>query len=230
MAKRTDFDDEDEVLREIAKEIDIPADELRIKEDRGLAGFGVGTVYEITLRGGHKEWCVVEDSDVERQLALAIVTQDLEQEPEIFNKSFLESQIDEKKLRDELRSDVYDSNYDMCQDEAGHNPSDFWNRYESAGFEAPEEDEDGERRDPKDDEIDELAESLTKEQLRDPMGYLEDIYGKEEAAAKALEIVGFDVEKAAEEAVDTDGAAHFLSTYDGNTNESSSGFVYWRRN
>ena len=225
-----DFGDEDAVLAEIASEIDVPVEDLRIKEDSGLSSFGAGTVYEIETRDGKREWCVVEDSDVEYALALAIVSQDLEHEPEIFNKSFLEGQIDEKKLRDELWSDAYDSNYDMCNDEAENNPDDFWSRYEGDGFEAPEENEDGERRDPKSSEVDELTKSLTEEQLKDPMGYLEDIYGKEEAATKALEIVGFDIDKAAEEAVDTDGAAHFLSTYDGQTHESKNGLVWWRRN
>ena len=230
MASSIDFDDEDEVLKEMSRALDIPVDDLKIKEDGGLTSFGTGTVYEIELwRGGTKEWCVVRDDDQERDLALAIVAQDLEHEPEIFNKHFIESQIDEKKLRDALWSDVVNMRTEDLEEMASRRPDDFWREYEGEGFDAPEEDEDGERREPESSEIEELAEKQAESQLRDPMQYMEDIYG-DEAPKHALDIVGFDIDQAAEEAVDTDGAAHFLSTYDGRTEESPGGLVFWRRN
>ena len=61
------------------------------------------------------------------------------------------------------------------------------------------------------------------------MEYLDDIYG-DEAAKKAIEIAGIDVEAAAKEAVSTDGEGHFLSGYDGETHETKGGLVYWRTN
>src|SRR5277367_1246509 len=135
MARQSvDFDDKDAVLAEMAGEIDVPVERLRIAEDRGMSSFGVGTIYEITA--GKREWCVVADEDAERELALAIVTQDLEDEPENFNRSFLEGLIDTNRLRDELYHGVYDDNYEMCEDEAENNPDDFWRRYESDGFTA----------------------------------------------------------------------------------------------
>jgi hypothetical protein len=226
-----DFGDEDEVLHEMSKALDIPEEDLKIEEDRGLTGFGEGTVYSITIRGGgHKEWYVVEDDDQERNLAVAIVTQDLEEQPEIFEQNFIESHIDIGRLRRDLHSDVYDSNYDMCQDEADHDADDFWRRYESIGFEAPEEDEDGERREPTSSEVEDLAEHLTTEQLKDPMQYLEDIYGREDAVKQAIKIAGIDVAAAADEAVSVDGPGHFLSSYDGSTYETPAGLVYWRHN
>jgi hypothetical protein len=226
MTKEIDFDDEDAVLAEMSRELDIDADELRIREERGLSGFGAGTVYEVTVRGGHKEWYVVADSDQERELALEVVKQDLEQEPEIFNKDFIERHVNVDRLRRDLYSDVQYGNEERLRDER---PDDFWEEYERQGFDAPEEDEDGERPDPDDSQIEELAEKLTEEELRDPMQYLDDIYG-DEAAAKAIEIAGIDVDAAAEDAVDTDGAAHFLSSYDGQSYETKSGLVYWRHN
>jgi hypothetical protein len=93
-----DFGDEDAVLAEIARELDIDPDELDIKEETGLTGFGTGTVYEITIKGGHKEWMVVENSDQEEELAVEIVKQDLEEEPELFGKSFIESHINMDRL------------------------------------------------------------------------------------------------------------------------------------
>lgn len=226
-----DFGDEEAVLHEMAGELDIPEDELRIEEDRGLSGFGEGTVYSITIRGGgHKEWYVVEDSTQEHALAVAIVTQDLEQEPEIFAKHFIESHIDDKKLKDALWSDVLNMRTEDLEDEAQRRPDDFWRSYEGEGFDAPEEDEEGNRREPTYREIEELAERQTEDQLRDPMSYLEDIYGREDAVKQAIEIAGIDIDAAAEEAVNVDGPGHFLSSYDGSTHESKSGLVYWRHN
>ncbi len=230
-ASEVDFDDEDAVLAEMAKALDIDADELNIKEERGLSSFGAGTVYEITISGGRtgKEWHVVRDHDQMEELALEVVKQDLEQEPEIFNKDFIEQHINTDRLRRDLHSDVVDSLMDSLNDMASRHPDDFWDEYEREGFAAPEEDEEGERREPDDSEIEELAEKQAEEQLSDPMRYLEDIYG-DEAAAKAIEIAGFDIDAAAQDAVDTDGAEHFLARYDGNSHETDGGLVYWRAN
>lgn len=221
-----DFGDEDAVLAEIARELDIDPDELDIKEETGLTGFGTGTVYEITIKGGHKEWMVVENSDQEEELAVEIVKQDLEEEPELFEKSFIESHINMDRLRRDLTDDVLNNNIETLQDRSD---DEFWREYERGGFDAPEEDEDGNRPEPNELQIEELAEQQTKEQLQDPMQYMDDVYGAD-AAKEAIRIAGIDVDAAAEEAVDTDGTGHFLSGYDGETHETKSGLVYWRAN
>jgi hypothetical protein len=77
--------------------------------------------------------------------------------------------------------------------------------------------------------IEEIAESETNSQLRDPMDYLSDIYGST-AAKEAIKIAGIDTEAAAQEAVSTDGAAHFMCNYDGNYQTTKSGFIVWRHN
>ena len=229
MPRRTeiDFDDEDAVLAEMARELDIDPDELRIKESH-LGDFGSGTVYEITIRGGgHKEWNVVENEDQEIELATAIVKQDLEESPENFEPNFIESHINTDRLRRDLEIDVQNGNEERLRDER---PDDFWREYERAGFDAPEEDEDGDRPDPDDSQIEELATQQTEEELRDPMQYLEGIYGREDAVKQAIQIAGIDIDAAADEAVSTDGAAHFLSSYDGNSYTTKNGLVYWRTN
>jgi hypothetical protein len=227
-SKQVDFDDEDDVLAEMADALDIDAEELKIREDSGLSSFGAGTVYEITIRGGgHKEWHVVADEDQERELALAVVKQDLEEDPSNFNRDFIESHIDIDELRSRLEDDVLNM---RTEDLREMRDDDFWKEYERAGFDAPEEDEDGDRPEPEDDQIDELAQHQTDEELKDPMRYLSDIYGDEDAVKQAIEIAGIDVDEAAEDAVDTDGASHFLSSYDGNSYETKGGFVYWRHN
>ena len=229
MVREIDFNDEDAVLAEVASELDIDPEDLKIK-DSHLSRFGTGTVYEITTRGGREEWFVVENADQERELALAFVKQDLDDQPEIFTQSFIEQHIDTDRLRRDLESDVLDMEMNDWTDIANDDPDRFWRDYEREGFDAPEEDEDGNRPEPNQSQIEELAEKLAEEQLRDPMEYLEDIYGKEDAVKQAIRIAGIDIDAAAEDAVDTDGPAHFLSSYDGNSYETKSGLVYWRHN
>jgi hypothetical protein len=230
-----DFNDEDQVLEEVARALGEDPDDLKIEEDNGLTGFGEGTVYSITVRGGrNKEWQVVENEDQERALAIATVTQDLEEEPDIFEKSFIGSHVDKDKLREALHSDALDSRVNQLTE---MDAADFWGEWEREGFELPDyampededEDESDDRGDPDQRDIETLAQKQAEAELRDPMQYLEDIYGSE-AAAKAIEIAGFDVEEAAEDAVDTDGPANFLARYDGNSHTTRSGLVYWRSN
>ena len=233
-AKKTtiDFDDEDAVRDEMAHELDLDPDNLKIKDVSQHRLTGGGTLYEITIKGGKhgKEWCVVENDDQEREMALEIVKQDLEHEPEIFNQNFIESHIDTERLRRDLHGDVLNMRIEDLTDEASRRPDRFWDAYDRMGLESPEEDEDGNRPEPTPEEVEELAELQTDEQLKDPMSYLEDIYGKEDAVAQAIKIAGIDIDAAAEEAVDTDGPAHFLSSYDGKSYTTKSGLVYWRAN
>lgn len=226
-ASEVDFDDEDAVLAEMAKALDIDDDELRIKEERGLSSFGAGTVYEITIGGGRtgKEWHVVRDHDQMEELALEVVKQDLEQEPEIFNKDFIERHINEDRLRRDLYRDVFDMTYEdleqMDEDELVRTAEQY-------GVDQPP-DKDDEDADEFEWDLDELADKIVEDKLKNPMEYLEEIYG-DEAAAKAIEIAGIDIDAAAKDAVDTDGAEHFLARYDGNSHETDGGLVYWRAN
>lgn len=229
--EKIDFGDEDAVLREVAEDLDIDPEDLSIEEEPGLSGFGEGTVYSITvLGGGHKEWQVAEGHDEAYALAVEVVKQDLEQEPELFTQSWLEQHINTDRLKNDLWHDVLDMQIESLQDMADRRPDDFWREYEDEGLDAPEEDEDGERREPTSTEVEELAEKQAEDRLRDPMEYLEDVYGKEDAVKEAIRIAGIDINAAAEDAVDTDGWEHFLARYDGRSHETDSGIVYWRAN
>jgi hypothetical protein len=235
---KVDFGDEDEVLADVARALGEDPDDLEIEEESGLTGFGAGTVYSITVRGGrNKEWQVVEDEDAERALAVAVVTQDLEEEPGLFDPGFIEHHIDKDKLREELHADTLNARIDDLSHTGSSHPDEFWDEWEREGLELPEhadpaeheDDEDFEQPEPDDSEVEQLAEKQVAEQLRDPMQYLEEVYG-DEAAARAIEIAGIDVEEAAEEAVDTDGPQHFLARYDGQSHATRAGLVYWRSN
>jgi hypothetical protein len=227
--REVDFDDEDSVLAEMSEALDIDPGELKI-ENSHLTDFDTGTVYRIYFRGsrtGSQEWYVVTNDEQEHELAVAIVKQDLEQEPEVFDQGFIERHIDTDRLSRELESDVQTQREEDLRE---MRERDFWREWEGEGFDAPEENEDGDIEPPTEDQISDLAAHQTEEQLRDPLAYLVDIYGQEDAVKQAIEIAGIDVDAAAEDAVDTDGAAHFLSSYDGNTETTKSGLVFWRHN
>jgi hypothetical protein len=227
-----DFDDEDSVLTDVAAAIDVDPDDLRIKESH-LGDFGAGTVYEITIRGGgHKEWFVVANDDQERELALAMVKQDLEESPENFEPNFIESHIDLDRLRRDLESDVQSSNEERLWD---MDPEEFWKQASQEGFDEKwivtwkTSNDSGELRDTFASESDAIdAGEHWKESMAAAAA------GREDAVKKAIEIAGIDVDvdaaAAAEEAVDTDGPSHFLSSYDGNSYTTAGGLVYWRQN
>jgi hypothetical protein len=265
-----DFSDEESVAAAMASELDVDVEDINIEEDRGLSSFGVVTVYRISLKSGRRrgeaheihrhEYLVVESDDAARELAIAVVKQDLEEEPENFNQDFIQQHIDKNRLRRDLHSDVYDMNYEHLRDEANTRPMKF---VEENSLDMPEptkkqlkeyaeamSDEDnpasailakleemdaesqwieiGEEPEVEDSEVEKIAEGETERRLEDPMAYLEDIYGPEDAAKKAIEIAGIDIDAAAEEAVSTDGEGHFLSRYDGNMQDGPGGIVYWR--
>jgi hypothetical protein len=219
---KADYSDEDAVLAEVAKKLDEDPEGCSIEEDGGLTSFGEGVAYRVTC--GRMEYVVVENDDAAHALAKAVVTQDLESEPEIFNKDFIESHIDTAKLRRELESDVRDMAEEELRDMRDR---EFWRTAERY-IDVPEEDGEGDMPDPED-FIGDVAEKMTEERLREPMGYLEDIYG-DEAAAQAIKIAGIYIDAAAEDAVNADGWQHFLARYDGNSTETKSGFVFWREN
>jgi hypothetical protein len=249
-----DWSDEDSVLRAMASALECEIEDLTIEEDKGMSSFRVGDIYRVEM--GSKEYYVAENEEVAHDLAVAIVKQDLEESPENFEPNFIESHIDLKKLRDELQSDVESMRLDDLNEEAEKKPLKFMsdndieieeppaalvkkylndvdeqNRYEEVRAMDAEDQwsEIGEEPKVKDTDIEAIAESEAKAQLKDPLDYLKDIYG-DDAVKKAIEIAGIDVDAAADEAVSTDGEGHFLSSYDGNTNDGPGKIVYWRHN
>jgi hypothetical protein len=226
-APEVDITEEASVLAEMAAALDEDPDALFVERDKNYESFGTGDVWRVEV--GRQEYFVVADAVAADELAIEMVKQDLEQEPEIFNQDFIEQYIDEKKLAKALWSEVYDEQHDRLTD---LDAKDFWEEAENwPDFFIPEEDDDGEQRDPTPEEINELADLETGNQLKDPMQYLENIHGsKEDARKQAIEIAGIDIDKAAKEAINADGAGQYLSSYDGELNETPGGFTYWRHN
>ena len=183
--------------------------------------------FEVEL-GRNQTYVVVPDEDVAREIALARVTEDLENEPQNFSPSFIEAHIDEKKLK----RYVYDSRMedDYVDELASRQPRDFWRLATQLRVDVePETDEDGDELDPTDDQVEAVKEAYAKDAADSPMEFFRDIYG-DEAVKYAIEAAGIDVSSAAEEAVNTDGWEHFLAHYDGRSHTTDTGLVYWRTN
>jgi hypothetical protein len=203
---------------EFLKEENLSLDDVEVTE--GFWGWSEGSTVA-SVQVGSREYFISPDSDTTTRLALAMVKQDLEEQPEIFNASFIQSYINRDRLRDELRSDV--------EEMVRESPDSYGLEPEVV---EPEDDQtelpfEGEREP----EItDEQIEAKVEEILRDPIEYLRESYGDNDVYKEAIRIAGIDIDEAAEDAVAADGEGHFLSTYDGNINDLPSGGQYWRAN
>lgn len=242
---KVDFDDEQAVLTEVAKELDEDElSDLSIEAKPSYTHTGV-TMYEVTGRVheygrmGTAEWNVYEDEEAAENEARARVREDLEEQPEIFNQSFIESHIDMKALEKWVYDAEMESDY--VREMAENDPEDFWKMFSSYGNDTSEYEDtegelpgtslyEGEHDDVPEKAIETVEDDYAKAQAQDPMQFLEDIYGKEEAVKKAIEFAGIDIDAAVDEAISADGWAHFMNTYDGDYHTTPSGFVYFRVN
>jgi uncharacterized membrane protein len=227
LAGDVDFDDEDSVLLEMSRELDVDPDDLSIDDEgRGFSSFGTDTFWYVEM--GKQGYVVARDDDAVEQLAIAVVTQDLESEPEIFSQDFLESHINVSRLRRDLESDTQSSNYDYYNDMGD---DDLIREAESDSdlvqYLTENEDEEYEIDD-RDGLVEALAEQKTEADLKDPVAYLQEMLGDADGIKEAIKIAGIDIEAAAQKAVNVDGAGHFLSSYDGEIRETKSGLPYWR--
>lgn len=230
--KRLAFD-EKTVAKEMAKALGVKIRELRVERSKTYEAFGVDKrgIYRIeidrlNLGQVDMEFFVVEDDGVADALAVEVVKQDLQDSPSHFNQSFIEQHIDREKLKKELWQETYDRNFEDLHDT---DVESFWWSAKGQGMYVPDIEDDDGKRDPTEEEIVECAEKMTEDELHDPVDFLERYFG-EKAIDKAIEIVGIDVEAAANDAVRTDGPGHYLSSYDSNIHETPGGFVYWRGN
>jgi hypothetical protein len=258
--RKVDFGDEEAVLKEVCKELDLDPSDCSIKI--GTSPNGHGDAYTISL-GRHSEYIVMEDDDEFETAARNGVEDQIKDDPSSFSMNMLVNHIDLDRLRSELHSDVYDMNYDRIQEDASHardtiafmldhnidvpSPTEKELR-EHARLEADDEKsaeeiyaelaekdvEDqwnaiGDAPEIPDSELEALAEDATDNQLKDPMSYLEDIWGTD-APAQAIKIAGIDESALADEIVSSDGAAASMCGYDGNYETTKSGFIVWKHN
>ena len=160
------------------------------------------------------EWIVFEDYDKAEEAAIAKVKEDLENEPEIFTQSWLQYYIE---IGDTDRRI-------MAGEEADRRVEDMEDEEvtQEAGIDDPEE----AREALQEKYYDEMYKAL-----EDPINYFVDeqgIYTIEDLMKQSF--IRIDVDRAAQDAIDTDGVAHFLDGYDNEEVELPSGAVAYGTN
>jgi hypothetical protein len=162
--------------------------------------------------------------------AINQVTEDLENEPELFNQDWLQSHIsisdtDKRIIAQEEADNLVDDAYDA---DTLVEKADMVNEYAKAqesGLDAKI----GKVVDDAREAVRESEYERIKEELDDPIQYFvndQGIYSIEDLMK--AQFITINIAEAAREAVNTDGAAHFLSHYDGNYDTTASGVVYFQ--
>lgn len=209
------------LLLDMARALEVAPSDLKVK--KGL----YPKSYEVRLGG--QEYVVVPDDDTAYKIALKSVEEDLKNEPEMFNQSFIERHIDQKALKKWVYKERMEDDY--VDELAEHQLDDFWDLARRFNVEAVSDtDEDGNLMSPSRKQLAAVKKAYAENAASDPMSYFTDMYNHDEALKYAIKAAGVDVKAAAEEAVDTDGWQHFLAGYDGISHDTDSGLVYWRVN
>ena len=202
---------------------------------------------KIIMFENNEEWLIYDNYEIAESSCIDYVKDQLETEPEIFNQEWLRQYI---KLSDTDRRMLAD-------DLVGEYPSDIRNEddgsrlAEEAGMseefdeiqEKIDEYEDKGKDTTKLEEKKELLLDNAEEKVRENM--YDDYYERLEDPFRCLveedgiysaedfyEHYGYsiDIDEAAEDAVNTDGVAHFFASYDGNEVELDDGTVIYRVN
>jgi hypothetical protein len=208
------------VRSQMAEALDADPGDLEVSEWN--AGFGVQG-WEVRL--GQQQYLVFMEQDDAHAAAVAMVRQDLEDEPKIFNQSWLQghlsmSETDARLLAQDLVGEYPDEiEPERVWDELGEDPED------------PDDLEVG---------LDDARERLGSNMIdaaeqeldRDPVGYLVEDQGIYRDVGEIMKagLLRIDLDEAAEDAVRQDGEGHFISHYDGMENETSAGMLYYRTN
>ena len=183
-----------------------------------------------------RQYMMFKDHDAAEAFALERVKNDLNDEPGIFTQSWLKDFVNE----DKLRQAIGDPNEEWENDVRGLYYEDLLDKMVEEGWVEADDPvffkKNGDKRVETKARVAALNVYMEdyidrrKPPAPDPWDWLQDIYGKDEAIKQAIEMAGIDIDKAAQSAVDTDGVAHFLSTYDGHEHELENGAVYYRTN
>ena len=212
------------------------------------------------LKVGGEEYLGFKNVDEAETHAINYVREDLEDNSEIFNQgwlmghvnldaaeSFFRQVYDEwnysyaEDIQSESSSRGYDSRLDDELVERGIVEEDdvIWTE-DDAGFLDDEDEAEELKGTLKDDwdasdHIDAFVENMTQDQIDEGRGqgglsYYESNFGEEEAKNILKENNLIDLDAAAQDAVNTDGIAHFLANYDGNEIEGMDGSVWYRQN
>lgn len=189
---------------DLALSLGVEADTITVKEtdDNGGAFDADGTEYRFF-------W----DSEKFEQAAIDRVTEDLNDDPSMFSQEWLQQHIT-----------IGDGDRRMIAQEEADNLVDEIFSEEELIERSGESDIEAAREKVRESEYDRIY-----AELDDPINYFVEEHGmySVEELMKA-NFIQIDIESAAAEAVNIDGAAHFLSHEDGNYEETAKGVVYFK--
>jgi len=186
-----------------------------------------GTCYKVEVDG--EEFNLVPSFDTFHDIAIDYVTQMLEDEPELFTQSWLESHLyitdTDKRLIAGDEAEAYSSGLrdrDIAEE--------YENKHGELLYEVEPDEEEGEEGELDYDKMrEEIYDShydyVYGELERDAVGYFTDNLGYPIEDLMKNNLFSIDIGAAAEDAVQTDGEAHFLSHYDGNYEETNGGII-----
>lgn len=227
----------DVALREFSQDENIDFEDLEIDKNWREGDYDPDdpestTQFKVEL--GNQEWLFFKDNDTAEAYALEIVRNDLTYEPELFTQDWLKQFVNEDRLRDAIGD-----HYEDWEDEVRNLDYDeLLGKMVDEGYVESDDptffDEDGNALESTDASISALdtvmEDFIDKEKPKaDPWEWMRDVYGHD-ASKEAIKMVGFDLEKAAADAVATDGWQHFVNHYDGNSSDLQNGAIYCRIN
>ena len=179
------------------------------------------------------EYRVFKNEDVAEEMAVEEVREDLEYQPEMFNRDFL---MDFVEVDDFLVLDIENANYDYVKDIEDESDDKYANRLIAElvdnGLISENEALTTDPTDLSDDYSQDYINLLTSEQIGDDNGiqYFIDNFGEDEFFKIVIDNNLIDFDNASKDAVNMDGIAHFLARYDGETIYLDNNVVAYRTN
>ena len=179
------------------------------------------------------EYRVFKNEDVAEEMAVEEVREDIEYQPEMFNRDFLMDFVD---VDDFLVLDIENANYDYVKDIEDESDDKYANRLIAElvanGLISENEALTTDPTDLSDDYSQDYINLLTSEQIGDDNGvqYFIDNFGEDEFFKIVIDNNLIDFDNASKDAVNMDGIAHFLARYDGETIYLDNNVVAYRTN
>ena len=179
------------------------------------------------------EYRVFKNEDVAEEMAVEEVREDIEYQPEMFNRDFLMDFVD---VDDFLVLDIENANYDYVKDIEDESDDKYANRLIAElvenGLISENEALTTDPTELSDDYSQDYINLLTSEQIGDDNGieYFIDNFGEDEFFKIVIDNNLIDFDNASKDAVNMDGIAHFLARYDGETIYLDNNVVAYRTN
>ena len=185
------------------------------------------------VEGDSAEYRVFETYAIAYNTAIEQVREDLEENPDYFNQDWLMNWVDVDDTIENILEEYYRS---YADDIAFEDDSTYNNRLIAEmvanGLMTEEEATSEDADDIAEDNVDNLVDLYVEENMEGDKGvewYISN-FGQDDFRDLVIDNNLIDISGASEDAVDTDGVAHFLSSYDGEEIELDNDVVAYRTN